>query len=301
MPRSRNADPDGYVLDPGRRSGGALAATGAVLTDPAEFAEREHQRAGARDLDDAVEAMPGLSRARRDRERAMPRDLTAAAGHPQTIRLIPEPDSVRRPLSARQCRARAAAKRSAQDAMPDTQYHALSQLVTDAAYRDRLGDALSSAAGDAQDISEADRVAAQRIDRAIGQYERLNSRGHVVYVNLEMPAALPAGHTIRVLSGHFRPGAVVSFDRFTGAAHQLHEIEPGHDPEGTPVFEIQTRRGIFLGRATGGDTTHVLPRGFRGRVVSVHQASYLRPDGSRGQRPVIQLRDADTTEAAGGQ
>ena len=301
MSRSRSADPDGYALEPDRRPAAGLAATGAALLDPDERATREAVREGARDLDRAVEQMPGLGRARRDRERALPRDVTAAAGHPQTVRQLPEPDSVRRPLSARQQRARAAAKRAAQDAMPDTQYDALSRLVTDRSYRNRLGNALSDAAGDAQDVPDADRVAVQRTDRAIGQYERGNTRGHVVYVNLEMPAAVRAGHTVRVLSEHFQPGSVVSFDRFTPGAHQLHEIEPTHDADATPVFEIQTRRGIYLGRTTGTDTTHLLPRGFRGRVVSVHQGAYLRPDGSRGQRPVIQLRDLDATDPDGGQ
>lgn len=301
MSRSRSADPDGYVLDPGRRGAAGLAAMGAALVDPDEAGARQARRAGARELDETVEQMPGLGRARRDRERAMPRDVTAAAGHPQTVRQLAEPDSVRRPLSARQRRYRSAAKRAAQDAMPDTQYNALSRLVTDSSYRNGLGDALSDAAGDAQDIPDADRVAVQRIDRAIAQYERENTRGHVVYANLQMPAAVPAGHTIQGLRQHFQPGAVISFDRFIGAAHQLHEIEPAQDASGIPVFEIQTRRGIYLGRPSGDDTTQVLPRGLQVRVVSVHEAAYLRPDGSRGQRPVIQVRDLDPTEPPGGQ
>jgi hypothetical protein len=301
MPRSRSPDPDGYVLEPGRRAAARLTAVGAALVDPAEHQAREARREGARELDDAVERMPDLGRARRDRERAMPRNLTAAAGHPQTLRQLPEPDSVRRPLSERQRRVRSAAKRRAQDAMPDTQYRALSRLVTDTSYRNRLNDALSDAAGDAQDIPDADRVAVQRTDRAIGQYERENTRRHVVYANLEMPAAVPAGHTVRVLREHFQRGAAVSFDRFTGAAHQLHEIEPAQDASDIPVFEIETRRGIYLGRSRGDDTTHLLSRGLRFTVASeVHEAAYLRPDGSRGLRPVIQLRDLDTTEPAGG-
>ena len=245
MPRSRSADPDGYALEVGRRGASGLTATGAALVDPGELAAREETRAGARDLDRAVERMPGLTRQGRDRERAMPRDLTAPAGHPRTVRELPEPDSVRRPLSDRQLRARAAGKRAAQDAMTDTQYRALGRLVTDPAHRARLGDALSDAAGDVQELSDADRAAVQRTDRAIGQYERENTRGHVVYANLEMPAAVPAGHTLRVLREHFRPGTVVSFDRFTGAAHQLHEIEPAQDPGAVPAVEIQTRRGIY--------------------------------------------------------
>lgn len=295
MPRSRPADPDGYVLEVGRRGASGLTATGAALVDPGEAQAREETRAGYRDLDRAVEQMPGLTRQGRDRERAMPRNLTAPAGHPRTVRELPEPDSVRRPLSDRQLRARAAGKRRAQGAMTDTQYHALGRLVTDPAHRARLGDALSDAAGDVQELPDADRAAVQRTDRAIGRYEHENTRGHVVYANLEMPAAVPAGHTLRVLREHFRPGAVVSFDRFTGTAHQLHEIEPAQDPGSVPAFEIQTRRGIYLGTGSTGDTTHLLPRGLRASVVSVHEAAYLRPDGTRGTRPVIQLLDLDAT------
>lgn len=296
MPRSRSADPDGYVLETGRRGAADLTATGAALVDPGEFGAREETRAGARDLDRRLEAMPGLTRQRRDRERAMPRDVTAAAGHPRTVRELPEPDSVRRPLSDRQRRMRSADKRAAQDAMPDTQYRALGQLVTDPAHRTRLNNALSDAAGDVQELPDAYRTAVQRTDRAIAQYEHANTRGHVVYANLEMPDAVPAGHTLRVLREYFQPGTVISFDRFTGAAHQLHEIEPAHDPGGVPAFEIQTRRGIYLGRSrSADDTTHVLPRGLRTSVVSVHEAAYLRPDGTRGTRPVIQLIDLDAT------
>ena len=295
MPRSRSADPDGYVLEVGRRGAAGLTATGAALVDPGEFEAREATRAGARDLDRAVESMPGLTRQRRDRERAMPRDLTAPAGHPRTVRALPEPDAVRRPLSDRQVRARSAAKRAAQDGMTGTQYDALGRLAADPAHRARLNDALSDAAGDVQELPDADRAAVQRTDRAIGQYEAENTRGHVVYANLEMPAAVPAGHTLRGLREHFQPGTVISFDRFTGGAHQLHEIEPPHDPGAVPAFELQTRRGIYLGTGTRGDTTHLLPRGLRASVVSVHEAAYLRPDGTRGTRPVIQLLDLDAT------
>lgn len=295
MTRSRTADPDGYVVDPDRRAGPSLNVKAADLVDPGEYGRREAERAGARDLDSKVEEMPGLSRARRDRERAMPRDFTAPAGHPQTIRTLPEPDSVRRPFSARQRRVRSAAKRAAQDAMPDTQYGALARLVTDQALRDGLNDALSDAAGDVQQLTDAARVAVQRADRAIGQYERGNSRGHVVYVNLEMPAAVRAGHTVVGLRALFPPGTVISFDRFTGGAHQLHEIEPLGGAS-MPAFEIQTRRGIYLGRSGSlDDTTHVLPRAMRLSVVSVHEAEFLRPDGSRGRRPVIQLRDLEAS------
>ena len=47
MPRSRSADPDGYVLETGRRGAANLTATGAALVDPGEFEARETTRAGA--------------------------------------------------------------------------------------------------------------------------------------------------------------------------------------------------------------------------------------------------------------
>ena len=183
--------------------------------------------------------------------------------------------------------------------MPGTQYAALASFATDAAARGRLNDALSDAAGDVQDLSEADRAAVQRVDRASAGDATRHSRGHVVDANLQVPAA-GRGSTLGVLRQAFPPGTEVSFDRFTGTAHTMHETDPDSGAGTMPVLEMQTRRGIYLGRSDSvDDTTHLLPRGMRFRVVSSpHQAAYRKADGTIGRRPVIQLQDIDSGPAS---
>ena len=145
------------------------------------------------------------------------------------------------------------------------------------------------------DRPESDDVAlqVQRVDRAIQAYERANDRGHLVYSNVKLPDAINHSNVSGFLGNNFKPGTIVSFDRYTAGAHNLHQIEPAHDAaQRTAVFEIKTRRGMYLGRSDGvDDTAHLLPRGIQLRVCSTHQATYQRPDGSTGTRQVIQLID----------
>ncbi len=291
--RSRRVDPD-FVLDADRGSSPIASTKQAETLDPQAYRERGAERAGARELDDAVEALPGLTRQQRDRERAMPRDATGELGHPRKARELPAPADVRRPLSSRQRKARSVSKRAVQDQMPATQYTAMSQLI---GRPQDLNDALSDATGDVQALPDGPRTTVQRIDRAVQAYERANDRGHVVYSNVAMPAAINRGNLGAFVGNNFRPGTVVDFDRYTAGAHTLHEIEPGEvGAQRTAVFEIQTRRGMYLGRSDSvDDTAHLLPRGMRLRVAATHQATYERPDGSTGQRQVIQLTDITTT------
>jgi hypothetical protein len=287
----RRARPDGFVMDPGHGGSARLASLQATLATPGEMADRAAERAGARDLDRAVEQMPGLTRLARDRERAMPRDTTAPVPDPRMERILPESGTVRRPLSSRQRKPRSVAKRAWQDSLPGTGYDALSSLVTDAGYRSRLNDALTGAAGDAQQLEDGDRVLVQRIDRAIQSYESRSNRGHVIYVNMRLPRELTGMDPVGAARSYLPDGTIVELDRFTGGAHCMHEIEvDGGDR--VPVLEIQTRRGAYLGRSDSlDDTTHVLPRGLRLRKVGEHMARYERRDGSLGRRPVIQFRD----------
>lgn len=293
MARSRRADPD-FVIDADRGPSDASTKRAALL-NPDTYAERAAVREGARELDSAVESMPGLSRARRDQERAMPRNLTDDVPHPLMERQLPEPDSIRRPLSSRQRKARSATKRTVQDRLPLTQYRATSRLVGDPDRWRSLNGALSDAVGDVQDLDDRQRAEIQRVDRAVQAYERANDRGHVIYSNVEMPAEINPGRLDGYLRYGFKPGTVICFDRFTAGAHTLHEVEP--DPataDRTAVFEIQTRRGMYLGRSDSmDDTAHLLPRGMRLRVAGAHLARYRRPDGTTGSRHVVQLVDAD--------
>jgi hypothetical protein len=150
---------------------------------------------------------------------------------------------------------------------------------------------------DAQVLEDDQRRQVQRVDRAIQTFERANDRGHVVYSNVEMPATMNTAHLQTFVRKHFAAGSTVHFDRFTMTTHTLHEAEPRTGvQERTAVFEIQTRRGAYLGASDGrDDTAHLLPRGMRFTVAGAHPASYRRPDGTLGTRTVIQLIDTNSS------
>jgi hypothetical protein len=288
--------PDETVLDPDRGPS-TSSRKQAKLIPVKEHKDRSRTRAGARELDEAVEAAPGLSRQRRDRERAMPRDLSSEPPHPVMERRLPEPDAIRTPLSSRQRKARSVTKRAAQDRLAQTEYAAVAHAITDQDRWTRVNNALSDAMGDAQELDDGTRTEVQRLDRAIQKYEREGNRGHVVYANVEMPQAINYTSVATFVSSRLGPGEEVALDRYTGSAHTLHEIEPDNDRAGRVVaFEIQTRRGMYLGHSDGvDDTTHLLPRGLQLRVVGSHHARYRRPDGTIGTRYVVQLTDNDPT------
>lgn len=289
MPRKSN--PDG-VVDADYGSG-SLGSKQAAWLDESAYNERAEERAGLRDLDAMVESSAGMTRQQRDRERATPRDTTAEVKHPAMERKLPTADAVRGPLSSRQRKARSADKHAAQDRMPKTQYDAVHKMITDDTHWRQINDALSENAGDAQALTDEQRVAVQRFDRAIQAYEMQNQRGHVVYANVAMPPMINASNLEGFVRNKFKRGAVLEFDRYTGATHTMHQVEVGpENANRTAVFEIQTRRGIYLGRSDSvDDTAHILPRGVRFKVVGTHMARYVRPDGSQGRRQVIQLID----------
>ena len=293
----RKSDPD-YAVDADRGEGDVSTKRAAYL-DRDVHQERAETRAGARELDAMIEASPGLTRAQKDRERAVPREANADLGHPVMQRALPLDDSVRVPPSARQRNARSAAKRAVQDQMPATQYEAMHAMITDDSTWRRTNDLLSENAGDAQELDPDTRRHVQRLDRAIQAYERGNDRGHLVYANVEMPTMINSSNLEGFIGNHFESDDVVEFDRYTGGAHSMHQVEATQNPHRTAVFEIQTRRGMYLGRSDKvDDTTHLLPRGVRFRIVGTHLARYRRPDGTEGRRHVIQLVDVDAPEGS---
>lgn len=293
----RSTDPDGgRVLDPdrGRSSTSAKVAQFTGATDA--FA-REQDRAGFRDLDSRTEALPGLNRQQRDRARIYPRATTADLRHPRMERTLRDQHELRLPLSSRQKKARSVARRAVAARLPHTQYNAQRRLVTKPEQWQRINDQLSDTIGDIDALDERDQQQIRRIDRSIQAYERVNDRGHVVYANVQMPPAINRSNLLEFTEHSFQAGDLIAFDRYTAAAHQLHEVAVP-DPAGrTAVFEIQTRRGIYLGGSDSVDNTgHLLPRGLELEVAGVHEISYRQPDGTTGRRVAIQL--IDVTERA---
>lgn len=289
----RRANPD-YVVDPDRGQS-SIRNKVAEVVSPQAHADRAETRAGLGELDAMTEGMSGLTRQQRDRERITPRATTAELGHRRMQRPLPAAGETRVPFSSRQKKARSKARIRTQDQLPGAQYRAQRRLMTDPARWQQINDALSEQVGDVQALPERDQADVKRVDRSIQAYERNNDRGHVLYANVEMPPQINHANLQGFIEHNFAPGERLAFDRFTFATHQLHETS--HDAAGdtagrVAVFEIQSRRGVYLGHSdTRDDTAHLLPRGMQFTVIGTHRATYAAPDGRTGTRMVVQLRD----------
>lgn len=291
MPRQSSPD---YVVDADRGSGttrGKLAET----TSWHKADERENARDGLRGLDQMVEDMPGLTRAQRDRERLLPRATTAPLGHQLMQRPLPSPEQTRVPFSSRQKKARSKSRREVESKAPAAQLREQHDLVVNPQRWNGLNDQLSDQTGDIGELPAADQARVRRIDRSIQAYEQSNDRGHVIYTNVQMPGHINSSNLASFCDNAFEAGSRITFDRYTAGTHQLHEtsgfVEHNHANR-TAVFEIQTRRGAYLGGSDSMDNTrHLLPRGMSFEVVGTSTVEYQGPDGHRGKRVVIQLRD----------
>lgn len=287
------------VLEVDRRADSPRSKRAAwVKSDDA--ADRQDQRDGAVELDAAVQAAR-IPQSSKDVQRSFPRSRVADLGHPVMERTLPEPDAKRVPLSSRQRKERSKTKYEAWRRLPQRTYEALRDFLGNADGPDsewrRIGNHLAEVAGDLQYVGSEDVARdARRIDRGIQAYESRNDRGHVVYANARMPFAVNHSNIEGFARNQFGIGDVVVFDRYTAGAHTMHEVERDiGDNERTLVFEIQTRRGAYVGQSDASDNTaHLLPRAMRMKVVGSHVAQFVRPDGTTGERVVVQMVDVDS-------
>lgn len=281
-------------LDPEAGISNTPAAKPAGYRPAASYDDRADERDGARELDRMVEDTE-FTRARKDLERAFPRTTVPEVSE-RKRRELPIPDSIRQPPSSRQRKVRSVNKNRAQTQLPKVGYTAVQNLITDPDRWDEVGGALSRARGDAQQLEEKMRSQVQRVDRAIQTAERFNDRGHIVYAAVRLPHTAP--HEAVNLPSTLQPGSRLEFDRHTMTTHTVHELDQTLT-ERDVVFEIDTGRGMYLGRSdTVDDTTHLLPRGMRFEVVSSGPGRYRRPDRSIGERMIVQLREI-TVESEG--
>lgn len=282
-------------LDPDARSAGAGMKVAAAI-DAETFIAREAERVSNRELDSMIQTTPGYRQSSKDAGSAFPRDATDELHHPAMDRRMPEPDEVRTPISTRQTRARARLKVETQTRLSTTQHRELSAVLSDPQTWDRFNDALYDRAGNLQDLSEHTRRRARRLDTAIQAYESSCGRSHVLYTSVQLPDYVQPHQAQAYARERLASGSKVTFDRYSMATHQLHEQEhlqgPGHGP--VVVFEVKTKRGLYLGSGRGSETSHLLPRSFTTRVhTTAHRASYRRPDGSTGKAIVIQLNEQE--------
>ncbi|MFD7011189.1 hypothetical protein [Rhodococcus jostii] len=284
-----NVSPDAPParLDPEAGTSVTPASKSAGYRPAATYADRAVERDSARELDAMVEDAE-FTRARKDLERAFPR-ATVPEVSQRKRRELPIPDSIRLGLSSRQRKVRSVNKHRAQSSLPKVGYTAVRTLIDDPERWNTVGEALSAARGDAQQLEETMRSQVQRVDRAIQTAERFNDRGHIVYCAVSLPHAVPMEAVN--LPSTLQPGSRLDFDRHTMATHAVHELDSTLG-ERDVVFEIETGRGMYLGRSDSvDDTAHLLPRGMRLEVVSGGEGRYRRPDGRIGRRMLVQLRD----------
>ena len=254
--------------------------------------QRSFQRLANQITDEMRDEDTSLTRATRDRDRAVPRDLS----HVESERLrgeLPAVDEFRGALSSRQRKVRSATKNQVMANAPASQHQAVRSMLTDEDPREwrRINESLHHFAGDVQELSDSDRAKVQRLDRAVQSYERLNDRTHRVYVAVKLPDTHHDVDKPSELPDSLQPGASVDFDQFTLTRHNLHETA-GHDSSRHVVFEVVTSRGMYLGRSDSvDDTTHLLPRGMKFDVVSADYATYASASGGFNERVVVQLRE----------
>ncbi|UAK39459.1 hypothetical protein K8O93_07255 [Gordonia bronchialis] len=257
----------------------------------------EQTRIGAELADRVLEDDTSRNRAARDRDRAFPRD-TSAVEDDRKRRQLPARGEFRDDLSSRQRKDRSAAKRRLLADAPRSQVSEMQWAIRDPQRWKHLNSSLREATGDAQQLSQADRKSVQRIDRLIQSYERDSGRGHVVYAVVELPTDTTVTRR-RDVPATLQPGARISFDQYTMASHTLHEaaaVAAQRRAEGsggsTVILEIETSRGMYLGRSDSvNDTSHLLPRGLGMRVAGIDEhADYARP-GGHDSTLVVQLRD----------
>lgn len=280
------------VIDP---EGGLIGRRGSKVAKevpPDAMDEKEFQRISQR-IDDALrDSDTSLTRATRDRDRATPRDVSNVA----STRLrgaLPADREFRAAVSGRQRKQRSALKNHVINSAPESQRRAMQTMLTDedATEWRRINWALHKHAGNVQELDEADRVTVQRLDRLVQSYERNNDRSHRVYVSVRMPDRHGDVNTAADLPSTLAPGAIVEFDQFTLAHHNLHETH-GHDSNRYVVLELVTSRGMYMGRSDSvEDTTHLLPRGMRAQVVAAEGAPYALGPNGFGHRLVVQLQE----------
>ncbi|GGO98042.1 hypothetical protein [Wenjunlia tyrosinilytica] len=264
----------------------------AVMMESQDKTDRDEQRAGLRELDDMVEQSPGLTRLQRDAERAMPRDATSDSVRERRF----PADNAERKLSVRRQRDLNKQKTGMDRAkIPRTAKQGFQKVFGgDGGRLTQLNDALSDSTGDVQSLPPDQQRDVQRVDRVILEGERLNTAENVVYTNVQLPPGVNSGNVQQWVNRRFGDGTEVNFDRYTVSTHDMGQLPPGQ--AGAPALEIKTRRGIYVGNAPKGNSTHsnathVLPRGMRLRVAGSRTVPYRAQDGSTQQRTVLQLED----------
>lgn len=222
--------------------------------------------------------------------------------NPNMARALPARDEIRSSLSSNRKKDLSRQKNLAFSKMAKVRKVLTTRMVEHAAPMEYLNKRLAEVVGDVDQLNPYEKKRVRSMDLAIADIESTNRREHVVYA----PLFSPDGKQETVLR-HFRETMqrnsemsaldqrTEDFDRYVVADHNLSNLERFN---GEVVAEIRTARGGYVG---GSDTVkeaeHILPRGMRYNIIGIQEnVTYLRNDGTQGQRTVVQLEDTNINQ-----
>ena len=262
--------------------------------------EREEIRQDARSTSEALyENMPDRSA---DARSEVPRTRTESI-NPRKSRKLPSPSAERQMLSSNMKKEYNKSKRTWVEAMPKSHYQAMKRTMSNRQMLEGVNRELNGVVGMRSELPPATQRRVGEIDRSIQVFEAGNEREPIVYTTLKPPKE--HGQSRNALRRRLEKMAdnpdsehsTVTFDSYIPASHSIGTISDGPDM----VMEIRTKSGAYLGTSdTTPDASHLIGRGRVLRPVSVHEASFVKEDGSRGTRTVVQMDDVtpDTRQTA---
>lgn len=274
--KSRVDGPQVVVMEHGEPDG--LNKTAAGVSDRTAKAKILAQNF-ARGHDSAVEGDRHRTRATKDRDRIYPRAGNGTI-NPRSGRKLPASGEARTPLSIYQSKQLRHTTNQAAPKIARTEQRATQQLITDLDTWSDTNAALRKQAERGVSLSKKQRTAAHRVSRAIRRYEDHNTRTHRVYAGLTLD---------NIDIDSIKTGDRFTFDQFTAASHNPHEIASRTSDEQI-LLEIEGSRGMYLGRADGTHAAHLLPPGIQVAVVGRDDADIVGPHGAIAHRTVLKLR-----------
>lgn len=266
-------------------------------TRQTEFASESAERERQDIRDDALATSEALYENMSDRSAdarsEVPRTRTDSI-NPRKSRRLPSPSAERQMLSSNMKKEHNKTKRGWVEEMPKSHYQAMKRTMSNRQMLEGLNRELNGVVGMRSELPPATQRRVREIDRSIQSFEAQNEREHVVYTTLKSPK--DHGNSRNALRRRLETmsesqdseSSGITFDSYIPASHSIGTLSDGPDM----VMEIRTKSGAYLGTSdTTPDASHLVGRGRVLRPVSVHEASFVKPDGSRGSRTVVQMDD----------
>lgn len=259
-----------------------------------EAAEREREdiREDARTT--AAALRQNMSQRTAEARSEVPRMRTDSI-NPRKSRRLPSPSAERQMLSSNMKKEYSKTKRGWIEQMPKSHYHAMKRTMSNRQMLEGINRELNGVVGMRSELPPATQRRVREIDRSIQAFEATNQREHIVYTTLKSPKdhgnsrnALRRRLEAMTENRDGEENSTLTFDSYIPASHSIGTLKDSPDI----VMEIRTKSGAYLGTSdTTPDASHLMGRGRVLRPVSVHEASFVKPDGTRGTRTVVQMDD----------